>query len=100
MPLSCCPQAPGTSDIFTGVEAISNVVATYPVDPERIGDAAFSYVPSSKDLELLTAKYEGARYVARPMTVAHELFMMVSEIRDGKVANQWVTPMYRMSPPS
>jgi ketosteroid isomerase-like protein len=85
---------------LTGIDAISKVVSIYPVDPQRVGDTTLTYVPSSKDLELLLAKYKGARYVAYPVTVAHELFMAVMEIRDGKVAKQWVTSMYGENPTS
>ena len=85
---------------LTGIEAISSAVATYPVDPQRVGDTTLTYVPSSKDLELLLAKYKGARYIAYPATVAHELFMVVLEIRDEKVAKQWVTSMYGEDPTS
>ena len=82
----------------TGIDAISKMAAGYPVDPVRVGDAAFSYVPSAKDIDLMSAAYKGARYVASPVTVARDLYMVVMEIRNGKVANQWISYMYRQTP--
>ena len=84
--------------VSTGIDAISKMAADYPVDPVRVGDAAFSYVPSAKDIELMSAAYQGARYVAAPVAVARDLYMVVMEIRDGKVANQWISYMYRQTP--
>ncbi len=81
-----------------GIDAISKMAADYPVDPVRVGDATFSYVPSAKDIGLMTGAYQGARYVAAPVTVGRDLYMVVEEIRNGKVANQWVSYMYRQTP--
>jgi hypothetical protein len=82
----------------TGIDAISKMAADYPVDPVRVGGATFSYVPSAKDIQLMTAAYQGARYVAAPVTVGRDLYMVVEEIRGGKVANQWISYMYRQNP--
>jgi hypothetical protein len=82
----------------TGIDAIGKMAADYPVDPVRVGDATFTYVPSAKDIELMTAAYQGARYVAAPVAVGRDLYMVVMEIRDGKVANQWISYMYRQTP--
>jgi hypothetical protein len=82
----------------TGIDAISKMAAGYPVDPVRVGDATFSYVPSAKDIELLTSAYKGARYVAAPVTVGRDLYMVVMEIRAGEVANEWISYMYRQTP--
>ncbi len=57
-----------------------------------------TYVPSAKDIEALSVAYDGARYIAGPVMVARDLYMSVIEIRDGKVANQWVSYMYRSTP--
>ncbi len=93
-------QWPEGSDpaVSSGIDAISKMAADYPVDPVRVGDATFSYVPSAKDIGLMTGAYQGARYVAAPVTVGRDLYMVVMEIRDGKVANQWVSYMFRQTP--
>jgi hypothetical protein len=84
--------------VSTGIEEISNLVAEYPVDPTPMGDDTFTYVPSAKDIEALSVAYDGARYMAGPVMVGRDLYMSVIEIRDGKVANQWVSYMYRSTP--
>ena len=55
-------QWPEGSDpaVSTGIDAISKMAADYPVDPVRVGDATFSYVPSAKDIGLMSAAYQGA----------------------------------------
>ena len=83
--------------VSTGIDAISKMAANYPVDPLRVGDATFSYVPSAKDVGLMSAAYQGARYIAAPVTVGRDLYMVVEEIRDGKVANEWISYMYRQT---
>jgi hypothetical protein len=82
----------------TGIDAIAKMVADYPVDPVRVGDSTFTYLPSAKDIGLMTAAYQGARYAAAPVTVGRDLYMVVLEIRGGKVANQWISYMYRQTP--
>ena len=91
---------PAGSDpaVSTGIDAITKLVADYPIDPTRIGDETFTYIPSAKDIEALSVAYEGARYMAYPVRVGRDLYMSVIEIRDGKVANQWVSYMYRSTP--
>ncbi len=84
--------------VSTGIDAITKLVADYPIDPTRIGDETFTYVPSAKDIEALSVAYDGARYVAYPVRVGRDLYLSVIEIRDGKVANQWVSYMYRPTP--
>jgi hypothetical protein len=84
--------------ISAGIDAISKMAADYPVDPVRVGAATFSYVPSAKDIELMSGAYQGARYIAAPVTVGRELYMVVEELRDGKVANEWISYMYRQTP--
>ncbi|MFH1834178.1 MAG: nuclear transport factor 2 family protein [bacterium] len=79
----------------TGIEEIGSMIKTYPVDPLPLGDSSFTFVPSDKDMELLVAGYKGAHYIACPVTVGREIYMMVLEVRDGKVANQWVSYMSR-----
>jgi hypothetical protein len=93
-------QWPQGSDpaVSAGIDAISKMAAGYPVDPVRVGDATLSYIPSAKDIGLMTAAYQGARYVAAPVAVGRDLYMVVMEIRDGKVANQWISYMYRQTP--
>jgi hypothetical protein len=83
--------------VSAGIDAISKMAADYPVDPVRVGDATFSYVPSAKDIELMTVAYQGARYVAAPVEVGRDLYMVVMELRDGKVANEWISYMYRQT---
>ena len=97
MPLSSGRKAAEPAQ-SAGIDAISKMAADYPVDPVRLGDATFSYVPSAKDIELMTVAYQGARYVAAPATVGRDLYMVVMEIRDGKVANEWISYMYRQTP--
>jgi hypothetical protein len=84
--------------VSTGIDAISKMASDYPVDPIRVGGATFSYVPSAKDIDLMTATYQGARYAAAPVEVGRALYMVVMEIRDGKVANEWISYMYRQTP--
>ena len=56
-------QWPEGSDpaVSTGIDAISKMAADYPVDPVRVGDATFSYVPSAKDIGLMSATYQAPR---------------------------------------
>jgi len=82
--------------VSNGIEEISNLVAEYPVDPTPIGDETFTYVPSAEDIEALSQAYNGARYIAGPVRVGRDLYMVVLEVKDGKVANQWVSYMYRV----
>ena len=84
--------------VSAGIDAISKMAADYPVDPVRVGDAVLRYVPSAKDIELMSAAYQDARYAAAPVAVGRDLYMVVEEIRDGKVANQWISYMYRQTP--
>jgi ketosteroid isomerase-like protein len=84
--------------LSTGIEEISDLMAEYPVDPTPMGDATFGYIPSAKDIEALSVAYDGARYIAGPVMLYRNLYMSVIEIRDGKVANQWVSYMYRPAP--
>jgi hypothetical protein len=79
----------------TGIEEISSLVAGYPVDPTPIGGETLTYVPSAKDIEALSVAYDGAKYMAGPVRVGRDLYMVVVEVREGKVANQWVDYMYR-----
>jgi hypothetical protein len=81
--------------VSNGVEEISGMVADYPVDPTPMGQDVFTYVPSAKDIEALSQAYNGSHFVAGPVRVGRDLYMSVIEIRDGKVANQWVDYMYR-----
>jgi hypothetical protein len=76
------------------------VVANYPITVLPVGNGVFSYAyPSGKNDTDLSTTYKGARFLAAPMNAEHDLYMAIYEIRDGKVANQWVTPMYRSSTP-
>ncbi len=85
----------GTEPPVVGLDAIAETVASYPADPLPAGDIAFTYVPSDEDLKYLAAaKYEGAHYIACPVMLGSDLYMMVLELRDGKVLNQWVSSMY------
>jgi ketosteroid isomerase-like protein len=79
----------------TGIEEISKAVADYPVDPTPMGDEIFIYEPSAKDIEALSVAYEGAQYIAGPVRVGRDLYHVVVEVRDGRIANQWVDYMYR-----
>ena len=51
------------------------------------------------DEEALGQSYRGATYVTQANIVtshgATYLFTVILEVRDGKIANQWVTQMYR-----
>jgi hypothetical protein len=81
--------------VSNGVQEIRSMVAEYPVDPTPMGQDVFTYVPPAKDIEALSRAYNGAHFIAGPVRVGRDLYMSVIEIRDGKVANQWVSYMYR-----
>lgn len=83
----------------TGIDEISSLVAGYPVDPMPVeGSLSFTYIPTAKDIEDTSASYDGARFISSPSIVERNLYMVVLEVRDGKVANQWVSYMYRTTP--
>ena len=79
----------------SGIDEIKAMLPGYPLDPTLMGDATLTYVPSAKDIEGLSVAYDGARFIGGPAQAARELFEVVLEVRDGKVATQWVTYMYR-----
>jgi hypothetical protein len=80
--------------VSTGIDEITAMVKDYPVDPIEVGDP-WTYVPSAKDLEPLPNSYKGASYVASPVRVEGNLYMNLVQIVDGKIVNNWITPMYR-----
>jgi hypothetical protein len=82
-------------EMTTGIEEIGNMVAVYPVDPTPITDDIYTYAPSADDIANLTMGYDGARYIATPVRVGRDLYMVVLEVRDGKIINQFVEAMYR-----
>jgi hypothetical protein len=84
----------GTNPPVVGIDAISSTVASYPVDPIPAGDVAFTYVPSATDMKKLSAGYTNTHYIACPVMTGSQLYMMVLEIKDGKVLTQWVSYMY------
>jgi hypothetical protein len=77
-----------------GIDQISSTVKTYPIDPMPLGDGSLAYVPSAKDIQALNVSYKGARFIACPVVAGRDLYMMVLQVRDGKVANQWISPMF------
>ncbi len=80
--------------VSTGIDEITAMVKDYPVDPMEVGDP-WTYVPSAKDLEPLPNSYKGASYVASLVRVEGNLYMNLVQIVDGKIVNNWITPMYR-----
>jgi hypothetical protein len=89
-------NAGSTPEMTTGIDEISALVASGAKShPTLLGDDVFTYVPSAKDINNLTAAYGGARYIAGPVYVDRRLYLVTLEVRDGKVLNQYVEAMYR-----
>jgi hypothetical protein len=81
--------------VNTGIDEISALVASGDMGhPTALGDDVFTYRPSAKDIEQLTAAYDGAHYIAGPVYVARDLYLIVLEVRDGKVQNHFVEALY------
>jgi len=83
------------AETTTGIDAISSLVASGEKGHPTPMGYVFTYVPSSKDLGNLTAAYDGARYIAGPIYVARDLYLLVLEVRDGKVTNQYVEALHQ-----
>jgi hypothetical protein len=77
-----------------GIDEITSTVKDYPIDPLPLGDDAFTYLPSAADVKQLLYGYTGDHYIACPVAANNDLYMMILEVNDGKVANQWVSPMF------
>lgn len=90
------PAGGGDSDKISGIEEIVKAVQSG-VNNELYGDTLTLSVPD--DEEALGQSYRGATYVTQANIVtshgAAYLFTVILEVRDGKIANQWVTQMYR-----
>ena len=78
-----------------GIDAIASTVKGYPLDPIILGDAALTYVPSDEEMGLLNATYKDSHFIAFPVRVGSDVYQVVLETHDGKVQNQWVSPMFR-----
>jgi hypothetical protein len=84
-----------TPEMQTGIDEISALVASGQMGhPTLAGDDVFTYEPSAKDMEYLPATYDGARYIAGPVYEARGLYLIVLEVRDGKVQNHFVEALY------
>jgi predicted small secreted protein len=90
------PVGSGDSDMISGIEEIVKAVEIG-VNNQQYGDALTLSVPT--DDKALPPAYRGATYVTQPSIVTaggqSYLFTVILEVRDGKIANQWITQMYR-----
>ena len=80
----------------TGIEEINTLVASGDMGaPTLYGDAVYTLdIPADKDVQYISANYKGARFIAAPVYVGTELYMIVLEVRDGKVQNHFVEALH------
>jgi hypothetical protein len=78
----------------TGIDDISAAVQRFSVSLVPVA-GIHTYTLSSTELPQLGPSYGDAYYIAGPVAREGQVYMTVVEIRDGKIADQWVTPMYR-----
>ena len=84
-----------TPETFTGIDKIAALVANGTMGhPTSLGNEIFTYVPSVDDIKNLTSAYDGARYIAGPVYVARGLYLVTLEVRNGKIANQYVEALF------
>lgn len=83
------------AEMTSGIDEISVLVASGEMShPTPLGDDVFTYVPSGEDIKNLTSAYDGARYIAGPVYVDGNLYLITLEVRDGKVQNHYVEAWY------
>ena len=91
------PAPSGTpAEMNTGIEEISALVASGDMGaPTPYGDAVYTLdIPADKDVQYISASYKGARFIAAPVYVGKDLYMIVLEVRDGKVQNHFVEALH------
>jgi hypothetical protein len=90
------PAQSGNSPVVnTGIDEISALVASGQMGhPTPLGDDVFAYAPSAKDIDNLSVAYDGTRYIAGPVYVGRDLYLITLEVRDGKVVNHFVEAWY------
>jgi hypothetical protein len=91
------PVPSGTpAGMQTGIEEINTLVASGDMGaPTLYGDAVYTLdIPADKDVQYISANYKGARFIAAPVYVGTELYMVVLEVRDGKVQNHFVEALH------
>ena len=81
--------------VTSGIEAISALAASGDMGyPTLQGESVYALdIPADEPVENISADYKGARFVYLPISAGTGLFMMVLEVRDGKVQTMVVTPM-------
>ena len=81
--------------VTSGIEAISALVASGDMGyPTLQGESVYALdIPADEPVKNISADYKGARFVYLPMSGGTGLFMMILEVRDGKVQTMVVTPM-------
>lgn len=87
----------GPADMTTGIKEISALVASGDMGyPTLYGDAVYTLdIPADKNVQYISADYKGARFIAAPVYVGTDLYMVVLEVRDGKIQNHFVEALYR-----
>jgi hypothetical protein len=84
------------ADMTSGIEEIGALVASGDLGyPTLYGDAVYTLdIPADKPIERISANYKGARFISAPVYVGTDLYMLVLEVRDGKIQNQFVEAMH------
>jgi hypothetical protein len=86
----------GTAEVTTGIDAISALVATGSMSyPTLHGDDVYAVdFPAGTTIASLSQNYQGAHFIAAWSRVSTQLYLVVLEVRDGKIQNQYVEAMY------
>ena len=91
-PVSSEPPA----EMTRGMEEIGILVSSGAMGyPTLYGDAVYTLdISADKPTQHISDGYRGAQFIAAPVFIGIDLYMMVLEVRDGKIQNQFVEAMY------
>lgn len=89
------------TEMARGIEEIGQLVASGAMGlPKLYGEDVYTLdLPVDESVLDIWADYRGAQFIAAPVSAEHELYMMVLEVRDGKIQNEFIEAMYSMPPP-